>query len=370
MNEPPKVSVIIPTYNEAENIGELLDRLSRTLERAGYDYEIIVVDDNSPDGTCNVVREASKTNPRIKCVLRVNERGLSSAVVEGFRRARGDILVVMDGDLQHPPEVVPRLVDRLLGVDGSGDPVDLVVASRYVKGGGVANWSRVRLLMSRAGTLGVKVLVPPAKKTSDPLSGFFAVRREKIDLDRLRPRGFKILVEILGRHPCLRVADVGYTFEPRRRGKSKLSHEAVVEFLKQAQDLSPMPKFLLVGATGTVVNLVVMYLVLAYTGIVDAASIAGIETSILWNFLLHEFYTFGTGLKKDCRGRGPLWRLAAYHRASFAAIITTYAVMRSLVILFSLNPLLAQFIGIIAGFMANYLLSTGDVWRFVDCDEC
>ena len=354
----PRVSIIVPTYEEAGNIGELLDGIRRVMESSGIrDYEVIVVDDDSPDGTCEIVRSYGRRDPRVKCILRREERGLSSAVVEGFRRASGEYLVVMDADLQHPPEVIPRLIEAL------DRGADVAVASRYAKGGGVEKWSRVRLFMSRIGTIGVKVLVREGRKTSDPLSGFFAVRRNAIRLESLKPRGFKILLEILARHPCLRVVDVPYVFGRRHSGRSKLGFGVVVDFLGQAWEISPMPRFLIVGATGVVVNLLVMWLFLALTGSVDAASIAGIEASILSNYALHEAYTFRHYFKRDCRGRGPLARLLLYHRASLAAIITTYVVMKLLVTLAGVNPLLAQFTGILAGFALNYALSVETVWE-------
>ena len=224
------------------------------------------------------------------------------------------------------------------------------------------DWSKGRLAMSRLGTLVAKLLVPEARKTSDPLSGFFAFRRDRVDLSRLQARGFKILVEILARHPNLRVKDVPYTFGRRRWGKSKLSVGIGVDFLRQAWNLSPMPKFLLVGASGVVVNLLVMWLVLRYTGIVDLASLSGIEASILSNFILHEFYTFRFRFRR-IGSRGPISRLALYHAASAFAIAATYLVMKALTTLGVTGPIMGQFIGIIVGFIANYLLSTQEVWR-------
>ncbi len=351
------VTVVIPTYNERENVGLLLPRLARVLSEHGYDYEILVVDDDSPDGTCEAVREVASRlgDSRIRCVSRRGERDLSTAVIEGMRRARHDIVVVMDADLQHPPETVPRLVEKIL------EGYDVAVASRYAPGGGVRDWSRIRLYMSRIGTVIARLLVPSTRKTSDPLSGFFAVRKSRIDLDSLQARGFKILVEILGRSNCVRVVDVPYIFEKRIHGSSKLGFQVGKEFLRQAWRLSPMPKFMLVGASGAVVNLVVMWLVLKYLAIVDAASIAGIEASIVWNFLFHEFFTFGTRLGREC-GSGPFRRLILYHKASILGIAATYAIMRLLTLL-GVPPLAGQAAGIIAGFILNYRFSTVEVWN-------
>ncbi|MCE4601341.1 MAG: glycosyltransferase family 2 protein [Desulfurococcales archaeon] len=357
MNKP-RVSVIIPTYNEADNIELLLDRLTSVLRAEGFeDYEIIAVDDNSSDGTCDIVRRKSREDPRIKCILRVNEKGLSSAVVEGFKNASGEILVVMDADLQHPPETVPRLVEAVMR------GADVAVASRYGRGGGVAGWSRLRLLMSRIATIGVKILVREAKRTTDPLSGFFAVRRDALRLGDLKPKGFKILLEILARHPCLKVVDVPYVFQRRHGGESKLGFFVVTDFISQSWEISPMPKFLIVGASGILVNLAVMWVILALTGHVDIASIGGIEASIISNFVLHELITFRHYFRRDCRGRGMVKRLILYHRASLASVVTTYLVMRLLVTLLNANPLLGQFLGILLGFAVNYMLSVETVWE-------
>lgn len=354
----PRATIIIPTYNEAENIGPLLDRIVEVMEKEGIEsFEVIVVDDDSPDGTCMVARRRSERDPRIRCILRKGEKGLSSAVVTGFMNARAPIAVVMDADFQHPPEVIPRLIRAV------EEGADVAVATRYARGGGTEGWSPIRLLMSRAATLAVKVLVREARVTSDPLSGFFAVRLKSIRLDDLKPKGFKILLEILARNPCLKVKDVPYTFRERRHGESKLGFKVITDFLRQSWEISPMPRFLLVGASGVVVNLLVMWLTLRLTSYVDVASLAGIEASILSNYTLHETFTFRHFFRRDCKERGALRRLLYYHRASLASIITTYLSMRILVTITSINPLIAQFVGILLGFGVNYVLSVETVWE-------
>ena len=251
-NSNPKLTVVIPTFNEAENIKILVERLVDELESKGIqDFEILVVDDNSPDGTCSIVKQVSSRDQRIKCILRVDEKGLASAVVEGFRHAKGSYVVVMDADLQHPPEIVPKLV-RVLEEKGA----DIAVASRYIKGGGVAGWSRLRLLMSRLGTIGVKLLVDETCKTTDPLAGFFAVRKDKLNIEKLRPRGFKILIEILVQHPDLRVIDVPYVFQRRYSGESKLGADVILDFLKQAWKSYPSFRINVSGLLGLFIYII------------------------------------------------------------------------------------------------------------------
>ena len=349
----PELTVVLPTYNEAENIGRLIPRLISVLEGSGIrSFEILVVDDNSPDGTCLVAREWALRDRRVRCLLRRRNRGLATAIVRGIARARGRYVVVMDADFQHPPEVVPRLYEEAVR---SG--ADIVVATRYSRGGGVEGWSRTRLLMSRAANLVARVLVPETRRTSDPMSGFFLVRKDAIELSRLNPRGYKILMEILARHPEARVSEVPYRFRSRAAGKSKLGAKTIVDFLLHAASLSRMVRFGLVGLLGAVLNLLVMDTALLAGAPVLAASFLGIETSLLFNFALHEAWTFGTRL----RG-GWLRRLIGYHGASAGGILTTIAVMQALTLLAGSPPVEAQALGIIAGFGVNYGLSQAKVW--------
>jgi dolichol-phosphate mannosyltransferase len=214
-----RVSVIVPTKNEAANIEPLVARLSRALN--GSTAELIFADD-STDDTPQVIRDIAKNAPiSVVCLHRpVAERtgGLGGAVLAGLRVSTGDIAIVMDGDLQHPPECVPDLV-RVL----DDEDVDVVIASRYSNGGqadGLSNQSRRSI--SRAVTDVAKVLFPRRlAPVSDPMSGFFAVRMAVVDVERLRPMGFKILLEIILRNSRLRVGEVGFTFAPRFGGESK-----------------------------------------------------------------------------------------------------------------------------------------------------
>ena len=325
------VSVVVPTYNEAENIVELLERLERSLRSEGLSgYQVIVVDDNSPDGTCMVVREyvrAHNARGRVHCVLRRSERGLSSAVVEGIRRSKGDIVVVMDADLQHPPEDVPRLVRAVL------EEGDIAVATRYARGGGVEGWSRVRLLMSRVGTLLVKPLSSASWKTTDPLSGFFAFRRNLIDPDRLRPRGFKILLEILERYPHLRVVDVPYTFRGRRRGESKLGLNAITGFIVQALEISPMARLRVAGLAGFILNLALLALALRVgldPGAAGLLSVSGglILTGALGYALTRPLRIGGVG--RPCGVSGTLARVYVRLIPGALALYVLYLVLSAL----------------------------------------
>ena len=219
------LSVVIPTYNERENMGLLLERLSRALGELGMESEVIVVDDDSPDRTWEAAQEFTGL-PGMRVIRRVSKKGLASAVFEGARASRGDVICVMDADLSHPPEAIPRIMSRL----GEND---IVVASRRVTGGGAENWPASRRLASWAGRLAVRPLV----SVRDPMSGFFFVKRDVLYGMRFRPRGFKILLDILVRSRAERIEEIPYLFKDRRRGTSKLKLKTLVDYALQVFDL-------------------------------------------------------------------------------------------------------------------------------------
>ncbi|MGB9724329.1 MAG: polyprenol monophosphomannose synthase [Chloroflexia bacterium] len=218
-----RVSVIVPTYNEARSLPELAGRLFSALQGAGLEGELVIVDDGSPDGTGALAEDLARRYP-IQVLHRPAKLGLASAVLEGMARARGEILVVMDADLSHPPEAVPRLVAPILAGEA-----DLAVASRYVRGGGVAHWPWTRRFVSWGANLLARPLVP----MRDATSGFFAARRDVVEGTPLNPIGFKIGLEVMARGRYRRFVEVPYTFEDRRYGKSKFGLREVFHYLRQ-----------------------------------------------------------------------------------------------------------------------------------------
>ena len=214
------LSVIVPTYNEAGSLPALAERLQVAL--AGRDWELIVVDDGSPDGTADIAAALAPRIP-VRVVRRAGKAGLASAVVAGFEAARGDVLLVMDADLSHPPEVVPALADAI------ADGADLAVGSRYVKGGGVMDWPLRRRIVSRAACLMGNILVP----VRDATSGFFALRRAVIAGVHLNPIGFKIGFEVIARGQYKRVVEVPYTFRDRQLGASKFGRREIAQYVVQ-----------------------------------------------------------------------------------------------------------------------------------------
>ena len=349
----PRLSIVVPTYNEAENLPHLLERIDHAL--GDVSYEVIVVDDDSPDGTWRVAESLSSRYP-VRVVRRRGQRGLGTAIVEGLRRAQGDYVAVIDADLQHPPELLPTM---LRAAEEKG--ADIVVATRYAPGGGVEGWSRLRLLMSRAAGLLAHLLLPEARKTSDPMSGYWLVRRSLLEGMELRGESWKVLLEILVRAPGARVEEVPYVFQRRERGESKLGPRAMLDYVRDLLRLSNyrVIRFAAVGASGAVVNLAV---VAALGGRVPdpVAYVLGWEAGLTWNYVIHDAWTF-RGRRAQRGPRGYLVYWLRYHLAA-ATGFAVYTLVSIAARLAGAGYLTAPLLGIVAGFAANYLLSEHRVW--------
>jgi dolichol-phosphate mannosyltransferase len=220
-----KLSVISPTLNEAQNISTLVEQLQLAL--GNIDYEILIVDDNSPDLTWSVAEQIARRNPRVRSLRRMKNPGLGMAVVDGFSAAEGDMLACIDADLQHDPAILPQMVE------GLQNGVDVVVGSRHVKGGGFGKWNRLRQFESWCANKAAQLLL--GFEVKDPMSGYFLVWRK--DFHRVQGQlgesGFKILLEILAKLRTPRVKEVPYTFRPRVVGESKLSWKIVLLYFHQ-----------------------------------------------------------------------------------------------------------------------------------------
>ncbi|MCU7788361.1 glycosyltransferase [Pyrobaculum sp. 3827-6] len=338
------VSVILPTYNEAENLPELVERLDRAL---GGGYEVVVVDDNSPDGTAEVARRLAERFP-VRVVVREGRRGLSSAVVEGARAASGEVVVVMDADLQHPPELVPRLVE-------AAKRGCLAVASRYVQGGRVAGWPLARRVTSRGAVLLARLLLREARGVRDPVSGFFAYRRDCVA--GVKPTGlYKILLDVLVQCKPGCVEEIPFVFGQRTRGRSKLGRRHIVDFVRQVLVLSrwrPL-KFAAVGATGVGVAWAVLYLLGWLPTVFSTA--AAIEVSLTTNYLLNRMWTFAD------RGTPLLGGWIRYHAATAVGNLTNYLVTNVLSLL-GVLVYLAYLAGVVSGYAANYIFSELEVFK-------
>jgi dolichol-phosphate mannosyltransferase len=287
----PELSLIVPTYNESENIVILVERVHKSL--ADVNYELIVVDDNSPDGTAELAKSLSAKYP-VKVIVRTNERGLASAVVAGFRQAKGDMVGVIDADLQHPPEFVPALVKAVR------EGADIAIASRYTKGGGIEGWTLKRKIISLGAKIPANFLLSAARRIRDPLSGFFLFRKQVIEGTELNPTGYKILLEVLVKGKSTRVVEVPYTFKERERGKSNLTAKEQINYLKHLSRLAwydggikRFLKFCVVGASGFGVNLGLLAFFVEVVNMHKVwAQVPSYQISILTNFLFNEFWTF------------------------------------------------------------------------------
>ncbi len=289
-----ELTVVVPTFNEADNVSPLVRKLEAAL--AGISYEVIFVDDDSPDGTAERVRMESERNPRIRCIRRIGRRGLSSACTEGMLAGQGKIVALIDGDLQHDETVLPRLFELVR----SGQ-ADLAVASRYVDGGSAASFSDARGKGSRLATdLARKIL---KIDFNDPMSGFFATRRDVVEAaaPKLSGEGFKILLDIAASHPTpLRVAEVPFVFGTRLHGESKMDNRVVADFLgllvsKATGGLVSIRflTFAAVGLSGVIVHLLALRGLLAIGWLPFAAAQAGATlVAMTTNFTLNNGLTY------------------------------------------------------------------------------
>lgn len=218
-----KLSVILPTYNERENLPEVVAQI----RRLPIDVECVIVDDNSPDGTGEVAELLASKDPSIKVIHRPRKAGLASAVYAGLSKASAPYIAVMDADLQHPPHLLTQMLQAL------EDGYDLVVASRYVRGGGVVGWPLLRRIVSRVATLLAHLTVPRSRAVKDPMSGYFALKRGVLESVRVHsPIGYKLLLTILAKGRYLKVKEVPMLFRRRLRGESKLDQREVLTYLK------------------------------------------------------------------------------------------------------------------------------------------
>lgn len=353
------LSIIVPTYNEKDNLVSLVERINQALK--GRDYEIVVVDDNSQDGTIDIANKLAAQYP-VKVFVRTKERGLATAVIHGMKNASGKIIGVMDADLQHPPEILPLLVDAM----DSG--ADIVFASRYIEGGGIPNWGFTRKIISRVAMMIAHTLLPTSRKVKDPMSGYFMFRLENVDIDKLKPIGYKIPLEVLLVGTFKKVAEVPYVFEERSAGQSKLSSRQQIDYLKHVFSLMRRTgefwrfvKFIAVGLSGTLVNLGVLKLVTMFTTWNDKVQlIPGIEVSIITNFLLNDYFTFAD--RRTGKTASFFTRLVKYNVLALVGAFINWGI-GALMVNAGINIFLADFVGILIAFLWNYLFSTIWAWK-------
>jgi dolichol-phosphate mannosyltransferase len=306
-----QVSIIIPTYNESQNILKILKSIKDNLPK-NIIAQTIIVDDNSPDGTGKIVEDYLKnlkkiTDYTIEIIHRKAKDGLGSAILKGIQQAKADTIIVMDCDFSHPPQIIPKLIESIKKYQ-----YDIAVASRYIKGGKIQGWSLKRKTMSKFATLIAKKGL--GIKTKDPMSGFFAFKKNIINELTIDAIGYKILLEILVKTKGVNIKEIPYTFQDRELGSSKLGIKTIIDYYRSVWKLyrygKPAEKhekrssvkflykagrFYTVGASGFAVNYLISLLFTG--GISDMwylhANVIGIIVSITTNFILNKAWTFG-----------------------------------------------------------------------------
>lgn len=371
------LSIIIPTYNESQSITRLIDSIINNLPN-GLPTEILIVDDNSPDGTGRIAKEHATTLTNnatcsVVVVSRSAKSGLSSAILAGIHSSKGQNIVVMDGDFSHPPQMIPAIIEEL-----QNSEYDIIVASRYVKGGAVIGWPFKRILMSKGATriarhgLGVQA--------RDPMSGFFAFKRHIINNIKFDAIGYKMLLEILVKTKGARVKEIPYVFSNRKSGSSKLDSSVIIDYIKavwrlyrygksqrekekrvSVRFLSKAARFYSVGASGLFIN----YLVSLLSSSVMPnlwylhASIFGIIASMTSNFFLNKLWTFED---IDYSMRKTLTQYGLFLGFSTAGALVQLAILFLLVESYGIDYPLALILAVAIAAVGNFLLNKK--WTF------
>jgi dolichol-phosphate mannosyltransferase len=353
----PRVTIVVPTFREAENIPLLIDRIAKVREDLGLEIDVLFMDDDSRDGSEDVVR--SRPEKWLQLVVRTRDRGLSPAVLDGLHRAQGDVLVCMDADLSHPPEVLPDMLAKLR------DGADFVVGSRYAPGGTTSDdWGVFRWLNSRVATL----LARPLTAMRDPMSGFFALRRSTFQQGSdLNPIGYKIGLELIVRCGCERVVEIPIHFEDRRYGDSKLTLRQQLQYLQHLRRLyifkygvwSQVTQFLLVGGMGTVVNLAVLTLLLKLRLPMSVSVATAIFGSMCFNFAFSRRFAFSAARHRAW----PRQFVSFVAASSVGALINYAATVWALGQVPGMRPQVAALIGIAIGTAFNFVASRYVVFR-------
>lgn len=358
----PDLSIVVPTRNESGNIQELVRRLADAM--AGHTVEIIFVDDSSDDTPKVIASIPSTRDLTVKLLHRLpdeREGGLGGAVTLGMSAAQAGWICVMDADLQHPPELMPTLF-----ATAEQSPVDVIVASRYCATGELGNFGRIRTYVSEGSTWLARLAFPTALRgVTDPMSGFFMIRRTSLELSALQPKGFKILFEILARTPGLRVAEVPFRFGERLAGESKASLREGARYVGQLLDLRfgqawlSFVKFALVGASGILVNVLALALLTEVVGLFYLVSaIAATQASTLWNFGLTELFVFGRPQGSQGRAR----RAGLFFAMNNAALGLRGPMLFVLATTLGIHYLLANLISLVALMGLRYVAADQLIW--------
>ncbi|MDI6916168.1 MAG: glycosyltransferase family 2 protein [Thermoplasmatales archaeon] len=342
------ISIVIPTYNEKENIEKLIEKIFDACRN--IETEVVVVDDNSPDGTGQVA-EKLKEKYNLHVLIRKNKTGLSSAVLDGFKIAKGDIFGVMDADLSHPPDAIQVMLKPI--IDGKAD---FVIGSRYAKGGNIENWSVKRKIVSKGATF----LAKPLTRIDDPMSGFFFLKKEIINHVNLNPKGYKIGLEILVKGRYRNVIELPYTFRDRKHGKSKLNFKEYKNYLLHLLMLYSYKKsifhqffkFCIVGGIGVLVNICVLYSLVEFLYLwYMFAAVVAFVVAVSSNFVLNKIWTF----KEKSKGIKVAGQYSKFFIVCIIGLLINLGVLYILVQYGNMWYVLAQLVAIGVATLNNFV---------------
>jgi dolichol-phosphate mannosyltransferase len=363
------LSLVLPTYNEVANIVAVLEQLiARLGSIPGLTYEIIVVDDDSPDRTWEMAERLAETRPQVRVLRRQTERGLSTAVIRGWQVARGKVLGVMDADLQHPPEVTEQLWKEM------SRGAELAIASRHVEGGGVSDWSLARRIISRCAQLiGLAILPEVTARVSDPMSGYFMISRSSIAGRELNPLGYKILIEVLGRGKVGWISEVPYTFRERVEGSSKVTNKIYMEYFQHLLRIrmyllksSSFFRFCVVGLSGVVIDMSLLYLLsdpkMLGWGLTRSKIIAA-EAALINNFFWNDIWTFAEISRHQSHIGQRLKRFLKFNAICAVGLILNVLILNVEFNALHMNRYVANLVAIMIVTVWNYMTNWKLNWR-------
>jgi dolichol-phosphate mannosyltransferase len=363
------LSLVLPTYNESAHIDAIVEQLIAVLDGiSALRYEIIIVDDDSPDRTWQKALQLSYKFPQVRAIRRQGQRDLSTAVLCGWQIARGEVFAVMDADLQHPPETIPALWRAMKR------GADLAVASRNIEGGGVSDWTLPRRIVSRcAQLLGLVVLPEVTGKVSDPLSGYFMVRRSSLEGRELHPLGYKILVEVLARGEVEKISEVPYVFRETPQRGSKHSPAVLAQYLKHLSRIrihllktSPFVRFCIVGASGTLIDTTMLFLLsdpLTLNWGLTRSKIIAAELALANNFIWNDLWTFGKFSIHQSSLRQRARRFLKFNLLCSVGIILNLIILNVGFNIFHMNRYIANLSAIFVVTFWNYNTNRKLSWR-------
>lgn len=352
------LSIVVPCFNEKPNIEPLLREIDKALANV-VEYETVFVDDSSDD-TPALLAEIAQKDPRVRYLHRENKGGLASAVVDGFALAKGDVIAVMDADLQHPPALLATLYEKIR------DGADVALPSRYVDGGGSGGLSFLRMLASKSARLAAQIFLKSMRNVTDPMSGYFMLKQSVIDGVKLNPVGWKILMEVLVLGHYRTVVEIPYHFDKRFAGESKLSFKVTVQYFLHILSLVARSErdrrffvFLMVGFSGMLLDMFLFWSITSHKKdiSINLAATASACISLVSNYLLNRNLTWKSQRRPDALGEFKSYAIVNGMGIGIKNIVVFILVR------FGFPGLLSNFFGIAGASMWNFILNDRLVFR-------